>query len=77
MNTARYFKDKDTYWKFEPGQRPKMKAGFYAPWGDSFFRNLADFLADPIPVREIAMEEAEEARKVPVHSAWFPAFGRP
>lgn len=59
MSTARYFKDNESYWKFEAGKHPQMKTSLHARWGDSFFHSLDEFLTDPGQVAEVREDEAE------------------
>lgn len=64
MKTVRYFRDKDSYWKFESGKPPLTKTGFYSSWRASYFKTVEEFLSDPVKVREVGIEEAEEARVI-------------
>ncbi len=60
MKKIRYFRDKDSFWKFETGKPPLMKTGYYSRWQRSFFRSVEEFLTDPGQVEEVSREEAEE-----------------
>lgn len=59
MKTIRYFRDNDSYWKFEDGRPPLTKTGFYSNWRLSFFPNLQEFLNDSGRVTEVEKREAE------------------
>jgi hypothetical protein len=59
METTRYFKDGNSWWKFESGKHPQIRTSIAAEWADSVFATLDEFLADPDSVPEIPAEEAE------------------
>ena len=59
MTAARYFKDGESCWKFQPGEPPQIRTSISRGWGESGFTSLEEFLADPEEVEEITEEEAE------------------
>lgn len=60
MKNVRYFRDKESYWKFEAGQPPLMKDGYHSPWKESYFVDVDEFLTDPGDIEEVTREEVEQ-----------------
>lgn len=61
MTATRYFRENETFWKFEEGKKPQIKTPVSEGWTDSLFSSLEEFLEEGVAeeVTESWREERE------------------